>query len=86
MFNKNLFNVISSRVAAAADSRSVAWVCALRFGKEFFCVFFIVLPALNTQLASAVAGLAAVEAEGADVVFAGGGGNVRAGHETVYTI
>ncbi len=56
---------------------------AFGFGEEFFCVGFVVLTALNANFASAVAGLAAVEVEGASVVFAGAGGDMRAGHATM---
>jgi hypothetical protein len=62
-------NVIARRVAAAAYSWAAAWVGALGFGEEFFCVGFIVLVFGDALLASAVAGLPAVETERAGVVF-----------------
>ena len=53
---------------------------ALGFLEKLLCIFGIVLAFCNANFASAVAWLAAVEAESAGVVFAVGCG-VRAGHE-----
>jgi len=75
-------NVIAGAIAAAADSRSVAWVGAFGFGEKLGGVFGGVLAFGDANLARSVAGLAAVEAEGADVVFLRCGGDVLAGHET----
>ncbi len=57
---------------------------AFGFGEEFFCVGFGVLTALNANFASAVAGLAAVEVERADIIFVACGFNVDAIHDTEY--
>jgi hypothetical protein len=75
-------NVIAGRVTAPAHAGDGAWVAAFRFGEKFFGVGFVVLALFDANLASPVAGPAAVEAESASVVFAGAGGDVRAGHET----
>lgn len=53
-------NVIAGRVAAAAHAGGRTRVAALCFCKEFFCVGFVVLPSLDAEFASAVAGFAAV--------------------------
>jgi hypothetical protein len=55
---------------------------AFRFGEEFFCVGFVVLALFDANLASAVAGFAAIHAKVAGVVFFRAGSDVRAGHET----
>ena len=55
-------------------------------GREFGGVLGVVLVALDAETASAVAGFAAVESKAAGVVFAGAGGDVRAGHETVASV
>jgi hypothetical protein len=53
-------------------------------GREFGGVLRVVLVFGDALLASAVAGLAAVESKAAGVVFFCAGGDVRTGHETVY--
>ena len=52
-------------------------------GREFGGVLGVVLIALNAELASAVAGFAAIHSKSAGVVFFRAGGNVPADHETV---
>lgn len=54
---------------------------ALGFLEKLLCVFGIVLAFCNAYFASSVAGLAAIEAECAGVVFFRCGGDVRASHE-----
>ena len=76
-------NVIACRVAAAAYSRTIAWVRALGFLEKLLCKLGIILAFCNAYFASAVAWLAAVEAESAGVVFFRCRGDVRAGHEIV---
>lgn len=76
--------VIACAIAAAAYSGAVRGVGALGFGEEFFRVGFVVLVFGDALSASAVTGFAAVEIERAGVVFFRCGGDVRAGHETVY--
>ena len=51
-------------------------------GEEFLRKLWCILSALDASSASAVAWLAAVETETADVVFASCGGDVWAGHVT----
>jgi hypothetical protein len=51
-------------------------------GREFGGVFGIVLIALDAELASAVAGFAAIHSKAAGVVFFCAGCDVRAGHDT----
>ena len=46
----------------------------------------VVLVALDAELASAVAWLAAIHAKAAGVVFLRAAGDVRAGHETVHVL
>ncbi len=75
-------NVIAGRIAAPAHAGGGTWVAAFRFGEEFFCVGFGVLALFDAKFASAVAGLAAVEIERADIVFFCAGGDVWAGHDT----
>ena len=52
-------------------------------GREFGGVLGVVLASLDAELASAVAGFAAIHSKAAGVVFLRAGGDVRAGHETV---
>ena len=73
---------IKGRVAAPAYARAAARVGALGFGEEFFCEGFGILALGDALLASAVAGLAAVEIERAGVIFAVCGFNVDAIHDT----
>jgi hypothetical protein len=58
-------------------------VRAFGAGREFGGVLGVVLIALNAELASAVAWLAAIHSKAAGVVFFRAGGDVWAGHETV---
>jgi hypothetical protein len=51
-------------------------VTSFCFCEEFLGVGFVVLAFFNANLASAVAGFAAVEAEATNIVFAGTGGDV----------
>jgi hypothetical protein len=74
-------NVIAGRITAPAHAGGGTWVAAFRFGEEFFGVGFVVLPSLDAEFASAVAGFASIEIERTGVVFAVGRG-VRASHET----
>ena len=55
-------------------------------GKEFGGVFFVVLSALDAEFASAVAGLSAIHAESADIVFFSASSDVWADHETVASV
>ena len=64
-------NVIPCRVAAPRDSRCRARVGAFVSGREFGGVLFVVLAALDAELAGAVARFAAVESQSADIVFFG---------------
>jgi hypothetical protein len=59
-------------------------VGALGFCEEFLGVGFVVLAAPNALLASAVAWLATVEIERADIIFVACGFNVDAIHDTEY--
>ena len=52
-------------------------------GREFGGELWIVLASLDAELASAVAGLAAIHSKAAGVVFFCAGGDVLASHETV---
>ncbi len=79
-----LSNVIAGRVAATRDSRCRAGVGSLVSGREFGGVLGVVLVFGDALLAGAVAGFTAVESKAAGVVFFCAGGDVRAGHETVY--
>ena len=74
-------NVIAGRITAPAHAGGRTRVAALCFCKEFFGVFFVVLPSLDAEFASPVAGPASIEIECADIVFLRAGGDVRAGHE-----
>ena len=58
-------------------------MAAFRFGEEFFCVGFVVLAFFDANLASPVAGFAAVESKRADIVFFCAGGDVGANHANV---
>ena len=60
-------------------------MAAFRFGEEFFGVFFVVLPSLDAEFASAVARFAAVESKRADIVFFCAGGDVGANHTTLHS-
>ena len=76
-------NIILRRVAASRNACASRRVGEFGFGEEFLRVGFVVLAFGNALLASAVAGLAAVESESAGVVFFRRGCDVRAGHDTV---
>ena len=76
-------NVIAGRITAPAHAGSAGRVGSFRFGEEFFCVGFVVLALFDANLASPVAGFAAVEIKAADIVFLRAGDDVRAGHVTV---
>jgi hypothetical protein len=75
-------NVIAGRIATPAHSLGGRWVRAFGAGREFGGVLGVVLIALDAELASAVAWLAAIHAKAAGVVFFRAGSDVRAGHET----
>ena len=79
-------NIILRRVAASRNACALGRVGEFGFREEFLRVGFVVLAFGDALLASAVAGLAAVEIERAGVVFFRGGCDVRAGHETVNSI
>jgi hypothetical protein len=79
-------NVIAGRITAPAHAGGGTWVAAFRFGEEFFCVGFVVLALFDANLASPVAGLAAVESKRADIVFLRADGDVWTVHETVKSI
>jgi hypothetical protein len=51
--------------------------------REFGGVLGVVLVALDTELACAVAGFAAIHSKAAYIIFFGADSDVRAGHETV---
>ncbi len=70
---------VEKRRAEAGGLLREGWRCGFDLRRTLGRVF----ATLHANGASAVAGLAAVEVEGASVVFAGAGGDVRAGHDTV---
>ena len=55
-------------------------------GCEFGGVLGVVLSALDANLASPVAGFAAIHAESANIVFFSASSDVRADHETVASV
>jgi len=78
-----LSNIVPCRITAPAYALGGWRVASLGSGGKFGGVLWVVLASLDAELASAVAGLAAIHAEVAHVKFFCAGSDVFAVHETV---